>query len=220
MSISRPPSTSNRRRPAEQYAERDRAMLRATLRYQVLVAAMASAKFLEGKQAGHVLRRFEAKGWLQLETAAIPGGVTYATLTAVGAREVGVTYRPRPLGAARLDAALAVAGFCLLDAGNAKSRTRLTPQEVNRLDAGLAANVPHVLTDEFAAAGGGEPSLVVLRVLLASSGKTEAGRGESGRGVPKGGRQSEEPAVGRVGRPGGSGPRTYARTGRSARRSD
>lgn len=163
-----------RRRAAAEYAERDRAILRQVWRDHVAVAATVSKRFLEGKQAGHVLRRFEAKGWLALETAAIPGGVTYATLTASGGREIGVTHRPRPMGGARLDAALAVATFCTLDARDGVRRTRLTPQEINGFAAGFAANTPHVLTDEFAA--GDEESLkpVVLRVQLAATGKPKA----------------------------------------------
>lgn len=175
MSISptTPPLTPppGRRRTADEYADRDRAMLCAILRYQVLVGAMASAQFLNGKEAGHVLRRFAAKGWLELETAAIPGGVTYATLTAAGGREIGVTHRVRPMSAARLDAALAVGGFCLLDADCPTGRVRLTAQEINRIDAGLAANVPHVLTDEFVGDDEDNPSAVLLRVVVAATGK-------------------------------------------------
>ncbi|QDV73659.1 hypothetical protein [Botrimarina mediterranea] len=161
----------NRRRKAEEYAERDLAVLRHVLRYQAAVAATVSKRFLEGKQAGHVLRRYEAKGWITLQTAAIPGGVSYATLTPAGGREIGVTVRPKAMSGAGLDAAMAVACFCVLEAAEGVRRTRLKPQEVNELDGGFAANTPHLVTDEFDDGKEEVPRIVLLRVLVAASGK-------------------------------------------------
>lgn len=155
------------RRQAVEYADRDRAILRFVWRYEAAVAAMVSERFLEGKQAGHVLRRFEARGWVALESAAIPGGISYVTITAAGGREIGVAVKPKPMSAVRLDAALAVSGFCVLEEGCGGRRSRLLPAEVNELKGGFPANAPHVLTTDF-----GEPA--VLRVLMASSGKPRA----------------------------------------------
>ena len=154
------------RRQASEYAERDRAILRFTWRLQAVVAAAVSARFLEGKQSGHVLRRFEARGWLSLESAAIPGGVSYATLTASGGKEIGKIVKPRPMSGTRLDVALAVGGYCFLEENPHWRRRRLAPEEIHGLGGDFAANVPHVLTNEF-----GNP--VVLRVQQAATGKPQ-----------------------------------------------
>lgn len=179
------PDKPNRRRKADEYAERDRAILRDAWRHQVLIAALVSKRFLGGKQAGHVLRRFEAKGWLALETAAIPGGVTYATLTAAGGREIGVAHRPRPMGAARLNASVAVAASCVLDAPEGAWRMRMTPQEVNALGGGFAANTPHVITNEFGGCADEELRPVVLRVQQAASGKPKTVRDKAAEFLDK-----------------------------------
>lgn len=155
------------RRQAVEYAGRDRAILRFVRRLQAVVAAAVSARFLEGKQAGHVLQRLAAKGWVSLESAAIPGGVSYVTLTSQGGKEIGVALKPKPMSGGRLDTALAVGGYCFLEENTGWRRRRLLPEELHQLAAGFAANMPHVVTSEF-----GEP--VVLRAQLAANGKPKA----------------------------------------------
>ncbi len=78
--------------------------------------------------------------------------------------------RPKPMSAVRLDTALAVASFCVLDAKNNGLRFRLLPEEIQQLSEAFAPNVPHVLSEEF----GDAP--VVLRIRLAAAGKPKVVR--------------------------------------------
>jgi len=107
--------------------------------------------------------RFAAKGWLQLESGKIPGGVSYAMLTASGGREIGREIKPKPLSAVSLDLAISVGTFCVFDAAKSNRRFRLLPQELAKLGNHFAQNVPHVWTDEF-------DTPAVLRVQLAATG--------------------------------------------------
>ncbi len=154
------------RRKAAEYRERDLAVLRHVFRYGLGLNPMLSAALLGGKEAGHVLRRFGDKNWLVMQRAALPGGITYGTLTAQGAKEIGRQLKPKPLGAVALDTALSVAFYCTLSDAR---RYRLLPEEIKNLCPGLAVNVPHVVTEEFG------PS-VVLRIQNATVGKMAAVR--------------------------------------------
>jgi len=156
------------RRKAAEYRERDLAVLRNAYRYGIVMNATVSAAILAGKEAGHVLRRFGDRNWLSMHSAAIPGGVSYGTLTAQGGKEIGVQLKPKPLGAVALDTALAVAYYCTV-AGGTVRRYRLLGAEVRKIAAALPVNVPHVVTEELA-----EP--VVLRVQQAATGKMSAVR--------------------------------------------
>ena len=160
--MSTPAPRPNRCSQAE-YAERDGAVLRYIWRNRVGLNAVLSARFFDGKQAGHVLRRFAAKGWLRLESGKIPGGISVAVLTASGGRQIGREVRPKALGAVGLDLAIATSFFAAIDAPKGIRRFRLLPSELHDLCKGFVQNVPHVWTDE-----GGEPA--VLRVQLAASG--------------------------------------------------
>jgi len=168
---------ANRRRTAAAYASRDLAVLRYVDRYGVGLNALLGERFFGGKEAGHVMRRLEAKGWVELHSAEIPGGVSYVTLTVAGGREVGRDVQPKRLGAVALDTAIAVAWRCAFPAVEGVSR-RLTPAEVKRLGARLAANAPHLLTtdglrkDGLTTGKGGRNR--VMRVQLAASGKPSA----------------------------------------------
>ena len=102
-----------------------------------------------------------------MQKAALPGGITYGTLTASGAKEIGRQLKPKPLGAVALDTALSVAYYCTLS--DPLRRYRLLPEEIKTICSGLAVNVPHVVTSEF-----GEP--VVPRIQNATTGKMAAVR--------------------------------------------
>ncbi len=162
------PARSPHRRKAAEYRERDLAALRHVFRYGLGLNPTLSGALLGGKEAGHVLRRFGDKNWLTMHKAALPGGITYGTLTAIGAKEIGRQFKPKPLGAVALDTALSVAYYCTLSDPLTR-RYRLMPEELKSLSLGLAVNVPHVVTEEF-----GEP--VVLRIQNATTGKMAAVR--------------------------------------------
>lgn len=157
------PDRSPTRRKAAEYRDRDLAVLRFAFRFGVVVNATLSQTILVGKEAGNVMRRFGDRNWLSLHTAAIPGGITYGTITAQGAKEIGKSLKPKPLGTVALDTYLAVSYYCTLaDAG--VRRYRLSRAEIRALDLRLATNVPHVVSKEFEAP-------CVLRVQMAAAGK-------------------------------------------------
>lgn len=153
-----------RRPTAAEYRLRDLAALRLIHRHGVGINATVSAALLEGKEAGHVLRRFESRNWVELHAGALPGGITYVTLTPAGGKEIGLELKPKSLGAVALDLALGSAFYCCLDQPQA-GRQRLLPTEVAARAPMLPANIPHVLTREF----GDSPA--VLRVQAAATGK-------------------------------------------------
>lgn len=164
----------NRRRTAAEYASRDLAVLRDVHRYGVGLNALLAHRCFGGKEAGHVMRRLEAKGWVELHSAEIPGGVSYVTLTAAGGREIGRSVTPKPLSAVGFDAAVAVSWHCVFGGQKGTSR-RLLPEESKSLLAGLATNSPHVLeTDD-------RGRHRVLRVQLAAAGKPKQHRDRADR---------------------------------------
>jgi len=147
----------NRPRPkAADYFDRDRAILMMTFRLGMVLAASVSRVFCDGKPSGHILRRLEARGLLTLHSRDIPGGLGYATLTAVGLKEIGIDRAPRKLSPTALGAAIAVSWYCTLEE---QRRYQLLSEEVRaQYGSVVPVNVPHVITQEF-----GDP--VVLRVL-------------------------------------------------------
>ncbi|QEG36216.1 hypothetical protein [Bythopirellula goksoeyrii] len=167
----RPPDPSPLRRKAAEYAARDLAVLRHVYRNGVALNATVSESLFGGKEAGHVFRRFGDRNWLNVQGMDLPGGLSYATLTAAGGKEIGREIKPKQPGPVALDAAIAVAYYCLLEKPGSR-RYRLLPEEMKTLKAGLAANVPHIVTEEF-----GEP--VVLRVFQATTGKPAAVRNKA-----------------------------------------
>lgn len=159
MSADRP----KKRRTAGEYAERDLAILMHIFRYGLGLNAVIGHAFLGGNEPGHVLRRFAAANLVTLESGVIPGGLSYATLTPTGGKEIGRTVKAKKPGSAALDLAIATAFYAVLSADK-RRRYRLLPAELVALSSGLPPNVVHVLSDE-------EDHPAVLRVQLAAAGK-------------------------------------------------
>ena len=152
----------------DDYQARDVAILHATHRYGIALSESISALFFgQGKPCGHVLRRLEARGLLEIHSRSLPGGHSYGTLTSRGLRDIGVDKQTvKAMGPTALNAAIAIAWYCTLQKTR---RYRLLSSEISeQFPEPNLGNVPHVLTDEF-------EFPVVLRVYQAF-GKPSASR--------------------------------------------
>lgn len=143
---------------------RDRAILLHLATYNAGLSIALSKLFFEGESAGHILQRLAGQGLLEVHRQALPGRITYATLTARGLAEVsGESGRKRlaPLGPAALDQAIAISFYCNC---TPVRRFRLSRRELLPLlvQATPPDNAPHIVTDEE-----GDPCL--LRVYHATS---------------------------------------------------
>lgn len=146
--------TRPKRPSADDYARRDRKLLQYVHRNRIGLAECISAVLFEGKPCGHVLRKLAATNWLEISERAIPGNLSYVTLTQRGYREIGFENRiPKSVSNTVLSAAIAINWYCTLEK---ERRFWISPSEVIELF-GKSSSVPHILCpQEF-----GEP--VVLR---------------------------------------------------------
>jgi hypothetical protein len=129
---------------------RDMAMLRHVALYGVSLHAAVSELFFDGKSGGQIVKKLADRGLLSLRERAIPGGVSYARLTAAGCTAAGVPKtRSGPLGSAALDLALGILYFSCLDTRRRYrvERDELVPFFGERHTP--MANVPHVASDEL-----------------------------------------------------------------------
>lgn len=128
---------------------RDTALISHIGLYGLSIHASLSELFFEGKQAGHVLKRLADGGLVTLHERTIPGGITYARLTATGCTVAGVPKtRSRPLGPG-LDLAIAILYFSTLDGHR---RYRVEHSDMFPFfgeDATPMQNIAHIASDEL-----------------------------------------------------------------------
>ena len=151
------------------YEQRDLLLIRQIERDGIGLYEPLGRRYLGGKDAGNAIRKLAAKNWLQIHQRALPGGVSYATLTRQGRRQLGKPDRKvKPLGATALSQAIGLCWYCSLEA---KLRDQLLPSELASLSLGSSVpiNHPHVME-----AFDGQP--VVLRAYHALSGASAAKR--------------------------------------------
>lgn len=140
--------TDKKRLSPSDYAERDLAVLKFVPRHGIGLSEPLSETFFDGNPCGHVLRRLEAKGQLQLFSRALPGGHSYVTISSSGQKAIGLEAKKLPrLGTVGLNSAVAINWHVALEK---EKRIKLFGKEVKELfQTAVPKNVPHVLTEEF-----------------------------------------------------------------------
>ena len=149
------------------YRERDRKLLLFLWLYGLAIYPVLSRLFFGGPKAscGHVARRLVDAGLIEIVERGFPGGITWLSLTAAGAKKVQRRAKPKLTGA-RLEDSLQTLLFCTLSESGLR-RYRLLHGEVEEAVGNvLPSNVHVVLTEEI----GEQP--VLLRCFHVTGGKS------------------------------------------------
>ena len=146
------------------YAERDRLLKEFAGRYRVLINRFVEPLFFGGKTAGHITKRLVEDGTLTLHSRAIPGAMSFCTLSQKSVAELGLPKERANITPQGLD--MAVGTLFWTKAGE-KKRIRLEASEVQQVTGVMPpANVC------YCASGKGDhgPDAVLWRVYQTSTG--------------------------------------------------
>ena len=141
---------------AAKYKERDRRLLHALHVYKVAIYPVWSRLFFGGptKACGHVARRFLDAGFAEIVERGLPGGITYLTLGAEGAKRVGLRDKPKLSGSALCEH-LQRYLFCTLSESGIRRYGLFHHELTPVVGDAFPSNVHVLLTEEF-----GEPVLL------------------------------------------------------------
>lgn len=145
----------------EQYARRDRLILKLAVQDRILLPPCAARLLADGKTVAHALKSLAAQSLLVGMPRSLPGGFSYYLPSVQCCVRAGASKdRATPLTGAALDAAIAMQFFTAM---GMHVRHRLSINEVNNLvSSSLPTNVAFVGSEELGQA-------TIFRVTLAQN---------------------------------------------------
>ena len=152
--MSKDPENKSPKLSAECYEIRNAKILALLARYRLTICLVLSILFFGGPKhrSGHVGKKLDERCLANLHSRkkGFPGGYSYLTLSAAGAKEVGAkNSRCKPLIGSGLDFALQVLLFCVMpESGKRRYRAEVGDIRPVLPKAKLPSNVAFVVTRE------------------------------------------------------------------------